>query len=86
MLIIRRLNSIDVASGIVTFSQWPSGAQVGKEVIETVKRSNTTDLCSWYPINVEMRQSEIFSDYPPTNEVVISTFKTCILCLWFRAL
>jgi len=28
MLIIRRLNCIDVASGIVTLSQWPSGAQV----------------------------------------------------------
>jgi hypothetical protein len=28
MLIIRRLNCIDAASGIVTLSQWPSGAQV----------------------------------------------------------
>ena len=28
MLIIRRLNCIDVASGIVTLSQWPSCAQV----------------------------------------------------------
>ena len=27
MLIIRRLNCIDAASGIVTLSQWPSGAQ-----------------------------------------------------------
>ena len=26
MLIIRRLNLIDAASGIVTLSQWPSGA------------------------------------------------------------
>ena len=31
MLIIRRLNSIDAASGIVTLSKWPSGAQVEKE-------------------------------------------------------
>jgi len=28
MLIIRRLNCIDAASGIVTVSKWPSGAQV----------------------------------------------------------
>ena len=28
MLIIRRLNCIDAASGIVTLSKWPSGAQV----------------------------------------------------------
>jgi hypothetical protein len=27
MLIIRRLNCIDAASGIVTLRQWPSGAQ-----------------------------------------------------------
>jgi hypothetical protein len=27
MLIIRRLNSIDAAFGIVTLSKWPSGAQ-----------------------------------------------------------
>jgi len=31
MLIIRRLNYIDAASGIITLSQWPSGAQVEKE-------------------------------------------------------
>ena len=30
MLIIRRLNCIDAASGIVTLSQWPPGAQVCK--------------------------------------------------------
>ena len=28
MLIIRRLKCIDAASGMVTLSQWPSGAQV----------------------------------------------------------
>ena len=31
MLIIRRLNCIDAASGVVTFSKWPSGAQVERE-------------------------------------------------------
>ena len=29
MLIIRRLNCIDAASGIVTLSKWPSGAPDG---------------------------------------------------------
>jgi hypothetical protein len=32
MLIIRRLNCIDAASGIVTLRQWPSGAQVEREL------------------------------------------------------
>jgi len=31
MLIIRRLNCTDAASGIVTLSKWPSSAQVGRE-------------------------------------------------------
>ena len=31
MLIIRRLNRIDSASGIVTLSKWVSGAQVERE-------------------------------------------------------
>jgi len=32
MLIIRRLNCIDAASGIVTLTKWPSGAQVEREL------------------------------------------------------
>ena len=32
MLIIRWLNCIDAASGIVTVSKWPSGAQVEREL------------------------------------------------------
>ena len=32
MLIIRRLNCIDAASGIVTLSKWPSGARVEREL------------------------------------------------------
>ena len=32
MLIIRRLNFIDAASGIVTLSQWPSGAKDEREL------------------------------------------------------
>ena len=33
MLIMRRLNCIDSASGIVTLSKWPSGAQVERELL-----------------------------------------------------
>ena len=33
MIIIRRLNCIDAASGIVTLSKWPSGAQVERELL-----------------------------------------------------
>ena len=32
MRIIRRLNCIDAASGIVTLSKWPCGAQIEKEL------------------------------------------------------
>ena len=32
MLIIRRMNCFDAASGIVTLSKWPSGAQVEREL------------------------------------------------------
>ena len=32
MLIIRRVNCIDAASGIVTLGKWPSGAQVEREL------------------------------------------------------
>jgi hypothetical protein len=32
MLIIRRMNCIDAASGIITLSKWLSGAQVEKEL------------------------------------------------------
>ena len=33
MLIIRRLNCIDAAFGIITLSQWLSGAQVERELL-----------------------------------------------------
>ena len=32
MLIFRRLNCIDAASGTVTLSKWPSGVQVEREL------------------------------------------------------
>jgi hypothetical protein len=33
MLLIRRMNCIDAASGIITLSKWPSGAQVERELL-----------------------------------------------------
>jgi hypothetical protein len=33
MSIIRRVNCIDAASGIVTLSKWPSGTQVERELV-----------------------------------------------------
>ena len=33
MLIIRKLNFIDAASGIVTLSKWSSGAQAEREIV-----------------------------------------------------
>ena len=41
MLIIRRLNCIDAASGIVTLSKWPSGAQVEREL-----QDNSLSTCA----------------------------------------
>ena len=41
MLIIRRLNCIDAASGIVTISKWPSGAQVEREL-----RNSSLSTCA----------------------------------------
>ena len=41
MLIIRRLNFIDAASGIVILSKWPSGAQV---------RENSLNMCIGRPL------------------------------------
>ena len=38
MFIIRRLNCIDAASGIVTLSKWPSGAQVERVYVIQVFR------------------------------------------------
>ena len=37
MPVIRRLNCIDAASGIVTLSKWPSGAQVERELLRPVR-------------------------------------------------
>ena len=44
MLIIRRFNCIDAASGIVTLSQWPSGAQLERELQFSLKSCNGQPL------------------------------------------
>ena len=41
MLIIMGVNCIDAASGIVTLSKWPSGAQVERELSQPVHRTAT---------------------------------------------
>ena len=38
MPVIRRLNCIDAASGIVTLSKWPSGAQVERELLAVLSQ------------------------------------------------
>ena len=45
MLIIRRLNCVDAASGIVTLSKWLSGAQVERERSEF-----PVNLCTGQPL------------------------------------
>jgi len=43
MLIIRRLNCIDAASGIVTLSKWLSDAQVERELLRNSLSTCTPD-------------------------------------------
>ena len=40
MFIIRRLNCIDAASGIVTLSNWPSSVQVERELKNSASNYN----------------------------------------------
>jgi len=51
------------------------GTAVSKhEILATVKRYW---FCCWYPVNVQLSWSENLSDYPQTNEGVISILKNC---------
>jgi hypothetical protein len=43
MLIIRRLNCINTASGIVTLCRWPFGAQVAR-VLSNITTQVTSDV------------------------------------------
>ena len=68
MLIIRRLNFIDAASGIVTVSKWPSGAQVKSEV--------SLNLCTGRPLT-ENDNTRCFINtiQPPDDEHIM--LETC---------
>ena len=55
MLIIRRFNCIDAASGIVAVSQWPSGAQVERELLcSTISRAVEVHCSAWTGIDTKM--------------------------------
>ena len=67
MLIIRRLNCIDAASGIVTLSKWPSGAQVEREPL---------NLCTGQPITEsDDTRCCINTIQPPDHEHIM--LETC---------
>ena len=61
MLIIKRLNCVDVASGIVTVSKWPSGAQVEREL--------SLNLCTGRPLtDSDDTRCRINAIQPPDEE------------------
>jgi len=66
MLIIRRMNCIDATSGIVTLSQWPSGAQVEREL------EFPLNLCTGRPlIESEDTTCCINTIQPPDDEHIM---------------
>ena len=66
MLIIRRLNCIDAASGIVTISQWPSGAQVEREL------EFSLNLCTGRPLTEsDDTRCSINTIQPPDDENIM---------------
>ena len=70
MLIIRRMNCIDAASGIVTLSKWPSGVQVEREL------EFSRNLCTGRPLteNDDTRCC-INTIQPPDDEHIM--LETC---------
>ena len=70
MLIIRRLNYTDAASGIVNLSKWPSGAQVEKEL------QFSLSLCTGRPLtDSDDTRCCINTIQPPDDEHIM--LKTC---------
>ena len=68
MLIIRRLNFIDAASGIVTLSKWLSDAQVETEL--------SLNLCTGQPLTEsDDTRCCINTIQPPDGEHIM--FETC---------
>ena len=68
MLIIRRLNCIDAASGIVTLSDWPPGAQVERELSQPVHRRPLTE-------SADDTRCCINTIHPPDDEHIM--LETC---------
>ena len=82
MLIIRRLNCIDAASGIVTLSKWPSGAQVERELLRsslstcTPAEQFSLNLCTGQPLTeIDDTRCCINTIQPPDDEHIM--FETC---------
>ena len=70
MLIIRRLNCIDAAPGIVTLSKWLSGAQVEREL------KFPLNLCTGQPLTEgDDTRSCINTVHPPDDENIM--LETC---------
>jgi len=69
MLIIRRLNCIDAASGVDNVSKWPSGAQAEREQF-------SLNLCTGRSLSEsEDTRSCINTIQPPDDEHMM--FETC---------
>ena len=72
MLIIRRLNCIDAASGIVTLSKWPSGTQVERDL----ERVLSQNLCTGRPLTEsDDTRCCINTIQPPDDEHIM--LETC---------
>ena len=68
MLIIRRLNCIDAASGIVTLSKWPYGTQVDRQF--------SLNLCTGRPLtDSDDTRFCINTIQPPDDEHIV--LETC---------
>jgi hypothetical protein len=66
MLIIRRLNCIDAASGIVTLINLPSGAQVEREL-----RSLSTCAPDGHLMRVTIPDAALNTIQPPDDEHIM---------------
>ena len=77
MLIIRELNCIDAASGIVTLSKWLSGAQVERELF-------SLNLCTGEPLSErDDTRCCINTIQPPDDELYMAVCECCRLnCMY----
>ena len=70
MLIIRRMNCIDAASGIATLSKWPFGAQVEREPVLS------QNLCTGQPLTETDDTRCFFNTIHPSDDEHIM-LETC---------